>query len=867
MKKMPPKYLGIVRGMPRFILVILASVLCSHCVCADPLKVAVLNDGPAVSDIQKLYQQAGYAVALDSEADLANLKAPETALLVIPPKSVFPPNARRGLNRYLAEGGNVADLSPQAFNYDPKPVDPKPIVDFGKEGGYTVTKPESGAYTVINLPGGKSKGIHLASKYVYDGELFVSIPLEAHRSADRSVVCFDAKGDYDIDALRLTLEDDSAAKYVAFVELGRDWRRYTLSFADFVRVGEEKNPAPVEPAKVRLLTLGVHYKVVWKDVRGSFSLGQVSLAKASRFAGVPTSYIMKWRNRYARSGAPFPDWIIDPFQLPQHFRGTEDMEIGDALKVTDMRRAPIPLAKSSGRQVTASEIRTFTGGPYAKSSLILFSIEGGDYAPGKPLAKALISASDLVTRTCRIAKVTPITTPADEKPTQLRCKVSVLNPLSTSVSGRVTVTVADGLMHGSETARLKPGGFTDVTVNLGEAPQAFPMTRFKWRAEVEAGGRHDALADTVDVERSLIQAAIYMMNVQKGHPDGRFSIYFFTDIYTARTLFALSNYLRAPAVWERNADLLAGLKPHDFAESAFRFCDMVVSRQTAEGGISIGYAERDNLLFTADDGTIVLGLLQIASQMGDDARAKRYTEAGRKYFKFRESLYISAEKSKRLQEQFGKDAPGTREGLYGLGLLNSDMLKKNGEHWPEPKIEERGIQWVMPISMGAVAALDLMNPSSPEYHPVVLRDAAEIINQDYGIGRSSYFHVECLFWMRQAITDPDIRAKLLTKIEQFIPQVLGADDTPYYFQGRGALHWLNLAYYRQIEDSARTRAPMAQGVWQLCSESSGGSLKGIADRFPSTAYGPSCGGYRTVAYGSIALMELLKPGSTRLQKR
>jgi hypothetical protein len=728
---------------------------------------------------------------------------------------------------------------------------------------------------------------------VWDGELSVSIPLDAHRSPDRNVIRFDARGDYDIDTLRLTLEDDSGAQYVAFVDLTRDWGRYSVPMADFVKVGDSKDPALVDPAKVRRLSLGITYKVVWKDVKGSFSLGPVSLAKASRFAGVPSSSVTKWRILYPRSGAPFPGWVIDPFldarrltgpaamrpaggqhivsgefgrtasawqvPSPPYFRGTEDIEVRDELKRTEMRRIPLLQTKTGA---TIAEVHALTGGTYAESSLILFGIEDADYSPGKPLGKALIAASDYVLRTPRIVKVTPVTTAADDDPTQICCRVTLTNPLPTPVSGRVRINVADGLMRADQPVALKPG-FTDMTVKLGQVSDKFPMKRFSWRVSLDAGGKHDIMSDSVDVERTLIGAARYMMSAQNEHPDGRYSIYFFSDIYAARALFALGGYLRDPAVWKRNADLLAGLKPSDFTASAFRFCDMVVSRQTPEGGLPIGYAERGNLIFTADDGTIVLGLLQIASHMGDDARAHRYVEAARKYFAFRESLYITAERSKRLQEQYGKDAKGTREGLYGLGVLNSDMLKKGGERWPEPRIEERGISWVMPISMGSVAALDLLDPSNSDYHKVVLRDAAEIIGRDYPITRTSYFHVESLFWMRQAVSDERLRAGLGRKIDQFIPGLLGWDDALTYFQGRGTLQWLNLVYYqRLIADTPRVRALLLRGVWDLCSDTSNYSVDVIAERFPITRYGPSAGGYRCVSCAAISFMEMLKPGGT-----
>ena len=87
--------------------IILFLLICSAACRAAP-KAAILNDGDGTGDLRKLYEQAGYSVALMNEADLADLHAPGVSLFVIPPRSVFPPNGRRHLHRYLTEGGSLA---------------------------------------------------------------------------------------------------------------------------------------------------------------------------------------------------------------------------------------------------------------------------------------------------------------------------------------------------------------------------------------------------------------------------------------------------------------------------------------------------------------------------------------------------------------------------------------------------------------------------------------------------------------------------------------------------------------------------------------------------------------------------------------
>lgn len=858
----------------------LALICCTGTWAAASPTAAILNDGPEIGGLQTLYQQAGYSVRLMGETDLAGLSAPDVSIFVIPPKSVFPPDGRRYLHRYLTEGGNLAVLSPRAFDYVPRPVDPIPIVDFGREGGYTVTKPETAVSKVIDIPADRRKGIRLTSEFMAHGDLSVNIPLVRHRAADRDMLCVKAKGGYDIVILMLTLEDDDGNRYVAFTDLTRGWKEYAVPMADFAPVSEDKDAPSIDPARAKTLTVSASTRVVWKGAKGHLGVGPISLAKSSRFPGVTTSEVLKWRAACIRTKAVFRDWAIDPFldsrklanrqswEVPgiPAYRGFEDGKVEDVIRLSESRRVAGLQHLDHGRPVTVLESRVYSDGPYRRAAMILSGLEAGGVWTDDPLGSLLIAASNKMVREPTIVRITPETTPDSVRPTQFLLRVSVLNPQDVALDGRVSVTAANEMIGGVHPVTLRPRELTEVVVNLGSIDEEFPMKRFSWSVNLDACGTRDVMSDTVDVERSIIKAAQYALDLQRRHADGRYSIYFFTDIYTARMLFALSRYLENPDVWERNRELLAGMKPSDFRNSAFRFCDMIAAIQSPEGSIPIGYADHRGDMYTADDGTIVLGLLQIASWLPkDDPRAQRYLEVARRYFVFRESMYITPEKSACLQEQFGQGARGTNAGWYGVGVLRSDMFGDDKTIWPDLRPEGRGYQWVMPISMGAVAGLRLLDPSNARYAEVVARDAAEYIGKDYPVSRSSYFHIECLYWMLQAADDPEIRAHLIRKIEQGLPYLLGSSDTLLYFEGRGALHWLNLAYRReQIGDDDRTRAAMLSGIWSLCSESSNYSMLRMADQFPMTTFRPPIGAYRCIVHGSIALMEMLDPGSTQL---
>lgn len=837
---------------------------------------AILKSGPAWQDVAALYRHAGYVTSVVGQKDMEGLTVTRTSTVVIPPRSLFPASARRQLSSYLKSGGTLVDLCPGALAYTHQPAAHKRVADFAVGGGYTVNRPASAGVTKVAGPGGGT-ALQFDARMVVDGELSVSMPLKRFRSGSMDMICFQAKGDYNIDVLKVAVNDSSGSTYAGFVELGRGWRSYALPMADLIEVTRESAPRPLDPAKAETVTLGISTLTTWKAATGSLAIGPVSLARSVRNAGVMTSAVARWRPQCARAKAAFPEWIVDPFldavRLPANtqvhlagttllaqagqcfaiqpapvFRGEWKYEVGDELKRREMRRRPLLVAKAlDGRWRTVAETRTMTDGPYKGASMVLFGVDSATYAPGTALGKALVRATDYVVRTPRIVKLRPATSKPGEDPAQHCCKVVFANPLSHPIGGELVIDVANGKMKARQPVALRPG-LTEVEVKIGVVPADFPMTHFRWSAKLTTAQGEDTWADTVDLKRSLIEAAGYILDCQKAYRDGRFGEHFFTEIYAARLLHAL------------------GLRTGErkMIESGLRFCDMLVARQRPDGGIPLGYADNSGVIYTADDGTDVIGLLQIASWMNDAQRAKTYIEASRKYLAFREALYVTPEKSARLQEQFGKDAAGTKVGNYGLGILKSDYIKGDRVPWPELKTEERGVPFVLTISMGAPAAMQLLDPK-PEYLAVVKRDADEYLTGYYPMSKSSHFAAECVFWMRQALTDKPTQAGFDAKIRQFMPFTLGEADGAFYFQARGSLRLLSMAYYRRfIADEPHVRAAMLQSIWDACSHSSSYSMASVGAHFPVVSYGPSEGGFRYVTYTSIGLVEILQPGSTLL---
>ncbi len=411
---------------------LLALTMAAGVAAASP-RLALLGDGAGALPLRSLYEQAGYAVETVAAAGLEGLDAGAVPVLVLPPRTVFPPSARQALSRYLASGGCLVDLSPEGLAYDREPLEPVPVPGLDRPDGVERVLPAGVTASPVVLADGLTTGLAVEAPFVGMEEIALRLPLASSRHPERTMVCFEARGAVEVDALRVALRDDRGARFIAFVELTPSWQEYALPMADFIRVGAPAEAAPVDPGAVQTLAFELSYKVVWKEARGGFAVGRVALARASRFDGVPSAAVARWRNRYERSGAAFPAWILDPFlgtrplagplevavdgagsggfgpsaavvpsawavPPPVPFRGTEDLELRDALALSARLRQPWcrAVAAPVGAAAVVGEVRTLLGGPQAPGTLILGGLPEADLGPGSTLGQALVAATDRV---------------------------------------------------------------------------------------------------------------------------------------------------------------------------------------------------------------------------------------------------------------------------------------------------------------------------------------------------------------------------------------------------------------------------------------------------------------------------------------
>ncbi|MGI6542671.1 MAG: hypothetical protein ACOX44_06410 [Limnochordia bacterium] len=857
-------------------------------------------DGRSVQPLVDLFKSRDYPVRILDEEGLENLTGAGISALVIPPDTMYPAAARQTLNTYLSGAGNLVDLSVHGLNYTPSCLNPTQIVEFGSEqrGYYIMRGTEVPQVTYPEIPGMPGvRGIHLASR-VGAGDVYLDIPMTAHRAADRSVLSFMARGDYEVEILFLRIRDSRGTDWVAFIDATPEWQQYQVSFADFVPVDAKKLAAGelLDPASILRLHIGFDPTILWTELQGSFGVGPIYLGSpAEDDIYTPTAEVTKWQVAYIGNKTQMPNWVIDPFldtqpldnvvsidvglnqavsgRLPDlgayklwtvpglpYARGREDKDHIDLLTPEDMRRIPLLIAKDGKGNTlgTLAEVRLHNDGKYRRGAWVLFGIEGARYVKGSDLGELLLDAVDYILKQPRISRVT--TTIYSRNFSQLEAAILVTNPLDETVEAVLTVSAAD--ISGSRTFNMPAKSMMEYPVVLGEIKEDFPLTDFTWQVELTSASGNDLFGDRVNVEEQLIKSAKYIIDLQNGHGDGRISHYFFSDIYGARAMLALSDYLQDPATAARNQHVLGDVTPEDIRAAALRFTDMISRRQRPDGSIPMGYNELKNNSYVADVGTITLGMAQMSSWL-DEEKAAEYRNVIDKYLDWRQLYYIDEERSELLQAIYGKGHQATRVGSYGLGLMNSDYYTKVS--WNETKPHEAGPTWVLTISMGTAAAMSKLDPN-PKYKEIAMMDANGFLR--LGESASGHFQSETTFWLIYTLTDPQVRADLMKVFERDALFAISATRKYDWFDNnsRGILRWLAPTYYRHfVKDSPLLRVSLVKALWGLCSESSTYSLEYSRHKFIHTTMGPSAGAARYATMSAAWFMELLKPGSTLLK--
>lgn len=880
---------------------------------ADTSSTAIIYSASNAESLKDLLATGGFKASVCNEAQLAAVDQTRPDLVVIGEGTTFPPAARRALSEYLARRGNLVLLSPKAFEYLPKSGDNRTTSAFEPLGNIRKVpakkklpfKSDDITSRPVSIPGLAGAAAEITTPLLGMADIHVEVPLD-RLDKDRSLICFWAKGDYEMDVLSVKVADSAGVEWVGFQELGRDWAYYQVPMADLIRtnVPGGGSEGTLDPARARTLLLGLNRSMVWYDKPGSFAVGRVSIERRENFAGVPTSDLRRWRVCLEIAKAAFPEWIVDPFLDTEQFndiarlsmppnpvhtgrfdkppvssaflvpgynlRAKSDARTGDKQTADEFRRDAmrrIPLIEAfdgSGKKLgPVAEVRIHSGGRYEGAGMALFGLPVQDYSASSSMGRLLIAAAKYLVENPRIIEYVPYGGSLTQAPGLLRCDLAVQNPRNTRAQGTITVSLA-GRVQARTNALLAPNALRRFSMIIGEIPEDFPMKRFEWSIEFASGPGKDTWKDVADVERAAINNSVHMLKLSKTHRDGRMSHHFFADIYSARMMHALGIYLQAnPASVERNSDLLGMVKPADLTQAARAFCDLLASVQDPDGSVPLGYSETDKVRWVADAGSMMLGMAQLSTWQ-DDARKQKYLDVARKYYDWKNTFYISEEKSAELQRIYGQGAPWTRPGTYGLGLMSYDMVTR--EHWGERRRAERGPDYVLGIVLGVNGILAKLD-DKPEYRQIMLRDAKRFLDGNYSA--ASYFQAEGAFWMHYLLEDPKLKAVFAKVLEtSFLPSVVNNDKHDWFTKGgRETLLWLTLVSYQQhIENSPRVRAALAKAVWEHCSPSSAFSVFTAAERFSHSSHGNSIAVAKYAGGCSgMWFMELIKPDSTLLK--
>lgn len=853
--------------------------------------------GSALSQ-SSIFQQAlqKFHVKPQNINTLQGLDAAHTRLLILASEKPLPAFGHLAISQYLRNGGNVIVVGARNFYGAPQPIHEMPLANFAQKDTFTIVKPD----------GGKSYGEEPKVQHISDPNekpalrlqtlkrdminIRIQFPVHSVRSATRTVVTFMAKGDGYMDLMFLEATDSAGQKYFSFVPLSHEWEQYAISLADFIPENwkDAAKPYPlIDPAKIETIALGTNRNTLWQEKPMDWSLGQVNLAEEKNNVYFPTAALNRLSVPFKEIGITAPQWIFDPFyesntstsfaapdgkstftskawicppayaDFPGTKMGTDTKNAYSTRQLHSMRRDV--LFKTSDTNESVAETRLFTGGIYAGSSVALFGFAPQQIRDHSFLLNSLTQTVDEILHQPKIAQV-DINTTSQEANTSIIPVVNITlkNPLDHTVEGELTVDAGAGKLRGKTKVTIPPHRLSTQIVPLNAVPEDFDFAHFQWQATLTSEAGIDTWKDTVDAERTLLQAIIHMVNGQKIYPDGRISNHYFADAYGVRAMFAYLRFLKQhPEHLQRNTDLWKQITSQQIRESAERFGDMLVRRQDKNGSVPMGYGEQSNSFNVADGGQISLGLGAIAYEEVDATRRAQYLNASKRIIDFAETFYIDEQRFEKLKSQEAADVKRyrTHPGYYGLGVYSGGRRRNAGPIW------------VLSDLLATQTLLSYAFPDGP-YRKILERNIDVYL--EHAGSTSGWYQSEAMIWCWLTLPDQKTRQRIAENLKStFLPTLFTGDADEMHDSGsRGTLRALPLIYYRRyMGDSQNERAALLKYVWTAGSETSSDSVASLAREYPNPHHGASLAAMKFAEFSSIWAMELVDPGSTLLQMK
>ena len=451
---------------------------------------------------------------------------------------------------------------------------------------------------------------------------------------------------------------------------------------------------------------------------------------------------------------------------------------------------------------------------------------------------------------------------------RLAVRARLRNPLGRNQECRLMVRA--GALSAETNVTLFAYRDKNFDLVLPEIPEDFTLSGFDWSVSIATPAGTNACAGRADAQATVHYLAGELLSRQAQGPDGRYSNYFFGDVYGARALMALGAKRNRP----------------DWTASGRRWVEeALVARQFPDGGYPMGYLEEQGVHWIPDNGTAALGVLDAAVR--DSGSRERLLASVRRYIGYRASFYQDAEKAKALRARYG-ESELVGEGLYGLGINNGDYWDHKAENKrvalanarlkkgekphrtipqdvAEPLMRvERGASWVNAISL-----LPLPVYATLARDPDVLRTA----DRDLGwLTRQAktvnYFGAETISHCFRYLPPSANTARAEGLMESFIEYITHDRnlDAALGIAGRRTLEALPALYeLRRRADPlirARLRAFLACRLWFVASREFPRSVWHSRAVFDGTYKGDqSAARYELMSI--IWLAELLFPECTR----
>ncbi len=712
------------------------------------------------------------------------------------------------------------------------------------------------------------------NRYFRDGSLFLHVDgLKIEPGSD--ALAFQVSGGADSDLLSVSLTDDTGRQFVSYVPLERDLRTAVLRFADFLALppdapencdfSHQERPEKlyssderIAPEKIRSVAVGLSRRHLWWDKGGSFRLGPIYSCNTGLKDGRRSGYAGRFAVPYAAIGAAVPDSAFDPmdgavrmqgriktFAMPfdnvaklqvKHGREAADRAFAPAVREAAERRIPLltdEKGNAAGMVILPADLQN------KKQPAALFGLPETAYWQHPELLNEVCSAASYLVKEPQILGVLPCL-----RDQRLAVRVRVHNPGKSAVSGELTVRVA-GLPETVGKMTLPPRSRREITLTLPEFPESLDMTIFAWEVVLQTSHGKDIWRDAADARKTAEYLAEHLLQLAETHGDGRFSHHFFADVYGARALAVLGLRMNRP----------------EWVQAARRMIQGLVSRQTSEGALPMGYGEQKRISWVADNGTAVIAMLDFAALFPD--LREQYLAAAKRFYLWRESFYMDDARVEKLEKEFGKDPAHIRRGFYGIGYNDGPFYGK-GPKWDAVHRVERGSAWVNGISMISLPLYWQMT-GDEEILTVARRNLRDYLSSSPQI---NFFGAESLCHMYLRMPDAESRTSAEKALrEKYLPGLLAGkfDYVLLDKGGRRTLDTLPVLYCRNsgMENTPGLRAYLMRNLWFAGSPTLPYSVQRVGGFYRHSTHGASIAAARYAgAMSLIWLTELLYPGST-----